>query len=271
MPELPEVETTRRGIEPHLLRQTIKKVILRQTRLRWPVPRNLNQKLAGQPVLALQRRGKYLLVTTPRGSLILHLGMSGSIRILPVNTPPEKHDHLDIVLTNGQCLRFRDPRRFGAVLFTSADPLQHKLLRHLGPEPLSRAFNGKYLYEESRGRKVAVKLFIMNSKVVVGVGNIYASEALFLAGIHPKRISGRLTRERYDKLARAIKKVLRAAIRQGGTTLRDFTASDGKPGYFRQKLNVYGRAGQPCNVCSTPIRQITLGQRSSYYCPHCQK
>ncbi|MDH3947354.1 MAG: bifunctional DNA-formamidopyrimidine glycosylase/DNA-(apurinic or apyrimidinic site) lyase [Gammaproteobacteria bacterium] len=270
MPELPEVETTRRGIEPHILGNTLNRVVVRNASLRWPVPRNLSKTLAGMKVESLARRGKYLLLGFPSGSVIIHLGMSGSLRIVDCDTAREKHDHVEFVFQNNKCLRLRDPRRFGAVLYTTEDPLQHKLLANLGPEPLQRAFSGRHLYDHSRGKKVAVKLFIMNSKIVVGVGNIYANEALFLAGIHPKRIAGRLSAERYDRLAQAIKKVLRAAIKSGGTTLRDFTAEDGRPGYFQQKLNVYGKAGEPCPGCGTPIKHITLGQRATYFCPHCQ-
>lgn len=270
MPELPEVETTRRGIEPHILGNTLIRVIVHNARLRWPVPRTLNEALAGLKVESLERRGKYLLLGFPAGTVILHLGMSGSLRIVDCNVAREKHDHVEFVFQDGQCLRLRDPRRFGAVLYTTRDPLQHKLLANLGPEPLQRGFSGQHLYEHSRGKKIAVKLFIMNSKIVVGVGNIYANEALFLAGIHPKRVAGRLSAERYDRLGQAIKNVLRAAIKAGGTSLRDFTAEDGRPGYFQQKLNVYGKVGEPCPVCGTPIKHITLGQRATYFCPHCQ-
>lgn len=270
MPELPEVETTRRGIEPHILGNTLTRVIVRNASLRWPVPRNLNKALAGLQVESLARRGKYLLLGFPVGSVIIHLGMSGSLRVVNCNTDQNKHDHVEFVFQDGVCLRLRDPRRFGAVLYTAEDPLQHKLLVNLGPEPLQRGFSGQHLYDHSRGKKVAVKLFIMNSKIVVGVGNIYANEALFLAGIHPKRIAGRLSAARYDQLAQAIKKVLRAAIKSGGTTLRDFTAEDGRPGYFQQKLNVYGKVGEPCPTCGAPIKHITLGQRATYFCPKCQ-
>ena len=270
MPELPEVEITRRGIEPHILGNTLTRVIVHNASLRWPVPRNLNNALAGLQVESLARRGKYLLLGFPAGSVILHLGMSGSLRMVDCNTVRNKHDHVEFVFQNGMCLRLRDPRRFGAVLYTTKDPLQHKLLASLGPEPLQRAFSGRHLYKHSRGKKVAVKMFIMNSKIVVGVGNIYANEALFIAGIHPKRVAGRLSAERYDRLAHAIKKVLRAAIKSGGTTLRDFTAEDGRPGYFQQKLNVYGKAGELCPGCGAPIKHITLGQRATYFCPHCQ-
>ena len=270
MPELPEVETTRRGIEPHVLDNTLARVVVRNASLRWPVPRHLNRSVAGQTVQSLQRRGKYLLLGFTSGTVIIHLGMSGSLRVLDCNIPQQKHDHVDFVFQNGQCLRLRDPRRFGAVLYTSKDPLQHKLLADLGPEPLERTFSGEHLFRHSRGKKIAIKLFIMNSKIVVGVGNIYANEALFLAGINPRRSAGRLSAERCAQLAEAIKTVLRAAIKAGGTTLRDFTAEDGRPGYFQQQLHVYGKAGEPCSRCGTAIKHISLGQRATYYCPHCQ-
>jgi formamidopyrimidine-DNA glycosylase len=270
MPELPEVETTRRGIEPHVLGNTLTRVVVRNASLRWPVPRHLNRSIAGQTVQSLQRRGKYLLLGFTSGTVIIHLGMSGSLRVLDCDTPLQKHDHVDFMFQNSQCLRLRDPRRFGAVLFTRKDPLRHKLLADLGPEPLDRAFSGEHLLRRSRGKSVAVKLFIMNSKIVVGVGNIYANEALFLAGINPRRSAGRLSAERYARLAQAIKAVLRAAIKAGGTTLRDFTAEDGRPGYFQQQLHVYGKAGEPCSRCGTAIKHINLGQRATYYCSHCQ-
>jgi len=270
MPELPEVETTCRGIAPHLLQQTICDVIVRQRKLRWPIPADLKSHLQGQSIEHIKRRGKYILLGTTTGTLIIHLGMSGSLRICAQTRRAEKHDHVDIILQSGQCLRLRDPRRFGAVLFTHQDPGTHKLLKDLGPEPLTREFSGAYLFTRSRNKKVAVKQFIMDSKVVVGVGNIYASEALYLAGIHPGRSAGRISAQRYQRLAEAIKKVLRAAIKQGGTSLRDFTGSDGKPGYFKQKLNVYARGTEPCPRCGRAIRQITQGQRSTFYCSHCQ-
>jgi formamidopyrimidine-DNA glycosylase len=270
MPELPEVETTRRGITPHIQGHVIQQIIVRDRRLRWPVPRDLNAKLRGHTIQTVERRGKYLLLTTEVGSLIIHLGMSGSLRVLACDTPCEKHDHVDIVFETKQCLRLRDPRRFGAVLFTEGDPLQHELLRALGPEPLSSAFSGEYLFNKSRKRTASIKAFIMDSHIVVGVGNIYANEALFAAGIHPRRAAGKVTREKYALLIQAIKDVLRAAIKAGGTTLRDFTSSDGKPGYFRQALQIYGREGEPCPKCGKPISQAVIAQRASYYCTHCQ-
>lgn len=270
MPELPEVETTRRGIEPHIQGHSIEKIIVRDHRLRWPIPRNLNTLLQGQEILGVSRRGKYLLISTRTGTLIIHLGMSGSLRVISCATPHEKHDHLDIVLDDQQCLRLRDPRRFGAVLFTKDDPLQHELLRDLGPEPLDKAFCAEYLFRKSRKRKACVKTFIMDSHIVVGVGNIYANEALFAAGIHPKRAAGKVTRAQFELLVQTIKKVLRAAIKAGGTTLRDFTRSDGKPGYFRQSLQIYDHEGDPCPHCGKPITHCVIGQRSSYYCTQCQ-
>ena len=270
MPELPEVETTRRGISPHILGQEITQVVIRQRQLRWPIPRGLPQKLQGHTIQSVERRAKYLLLKTATGTLLLHLGMSGSLRILPADTPAEKHDHFDLIFKNNLCLRLTDPRRFGAVLWSKEPVEQHKLIQHLGPEPLCDAFTEDYLHDKSRGRKVTVKQFIMDGKVVVGVGNIYASEALFLAGIHPRKAAGKISSERYDLLRSAIKQVLSEAIKQGGTTLRDFVGSDGKPGYFSQQLNVYGRAGEPCLQCGHDIKQLTLGQRSTYYCPDCQ-
>lgn len=271
MPELPEVETTRRGIAPHVTAHTIKQIVVRHHQLRWPVPAELPKEAKGQRIEACERRGKYLLLRTPRGTLIIHLGMSGSLRLVDAAQPPAKHDHVDIVLDSGQALRLTDPRRFGAVLWTKEDPLGHELLCDLGPEPLSDAFDGDYLYQRSRGRSVAIKQFIMDSKVVVGVGNIYASESLFLARIHPTRKAGSLSKARATALTQAIREVLAAAIQQGGTTLRDFVGGDGKPGYFAQQLNVYGRTGEPCPVCGTAIKQLQQGQRSTYYCPQCQR
>lgn len=270
MPELPEVETARRGIEPHLRGHTVTAVKIRNRRLRWPVPRTLIRTLPDQRIESVTRRGKYLLLHTAAGTALLHLGMSGSLRILPSDTPAGKHDHLDIVLDSGHALRLHDPRRFGTLLWTTQDPSRHKLLRSLGPEPLENGFDGAYLFGKSRQRKLAIKNFIMNSHIVVGVGNIYASESLFLARIHPARAAGRLTRERYAALAKAIRKVLAAAIKAGGTTLRDFSREDGEPGYFRQHLRVYGREGQTCERCGRRIAARVTGQRMTYYCPHCQ-
>lgn len=270
MPELPEVETTRRGISPFLLGQTVQTVTIRQRQLRWPIPLALDNTLPGQTITAVNRRAKYVLLQTAAGTALVHLGMSGSLRIMDCNSPWKKHDHVSIELNNGHCLRLHDPRRFGALLWTSAPVEQHLLLQKLGPEPLGNAFNGPYLYELSRQRRTPVKLFIMDGTVVVGAGNIYASEALFMAGIDPRRAAGRISLARYEKLATAIRQVLQDAIAQGGTTLRDFVGGQGEPGYFKQYLRVYDRQGEPCRSCQTPIRQIRLGQRSSYYCPKCQ-
>ncbi len=274
MPELPEVETTLRGIRPHLEGQRIERLVVREPRLRLPVPADLPERVAGRAVTDLARRGKYLLIGTECGTLILHLGMSGSLRVVPEGTPPGKHDHLDLVLTSARALRLRDPRRFG-LLAWSPDPPEraaasHPLLRDLGPEPLGPGFGGDYLYGLSRGRRVSVKPFLMDAGVVVGVGNIYASESLFRAGIHPARPAGRIGLERYRRLAQDVRAVLAAAIAQGGTSLRDFVQEDGAPGYFAQELKVYGRAGEPCPGCGAPVRLRRIGQRSSFYCPRCQ-
>jgi len=271
MPELPEVETTRRGIAPHLVGRKISSVVIRHHGLRWPVPKTLTKILPGQKIHAVTRRAKYLLVACDSGWLILHLGMSGSLRVLPHNTPPEKHDHFDLLLESGELLRLRDPRRFGAVLWTETDPERHPLLASLGVEPLAPDFTGQWLYERSRGRNTAIKLFLMDSKIVVGVGNIYANEALFRAGIRPQTPAGRISRPRYERLVEVIKETLQDAIAAGGSSLRDFVNSQGKPGYFQQQYFVYGRTDEPCRRCSTPIRQIRQGQRSTFFCPICQK
>lgn len=270
MPELPEVETTRRGIEPRVVDQIIQKIIIRDSRLRWPIPSSLPDILPGLMFSRVQRRGKYLLFSTTRGTLIMHLGMSGNLRVVSASTPIQKHDHFDILFESNICLRFHDPRRFGSILWTEADPQQHRLLRGLGPEPFSSEFNADYLYNRSRLRKISVKQFIMDSKIVVGVGNIYANEALFVAHIRPTRAAGRISQIRYLKLASSIKQVLGAAVKLGGTTLRDFTDADGQPGYFSQHLNVYAREGKTCPRCKTNIKMIRQGQRATYYCPACQ-
>jgi formamidopyrimidine-DNA glycosylase len=273
MPELPEVETTLRGIEPWVSSSPIRAIDIRDTRLRWPIPEAVS-KAVGQVVTSLERRAKYILINLENGSLLIHLGMSGSIRILteeaePGDHDPGKHDHWDIVMD--ECIiRYNDPRRFGCFLWLDKPALDHPLLATLGPEPLSKDFNATYLHRRSRGRKLAIKNFIMDGKVVVGVGNIYASEALFMAGIHPMRAAGRVSIARYEGLVSAIRDVLERAIRQGGTTLRDFSSSDGSPGYFAQELLVYGRAGKDCFQCGTNIRQKVIGQRSSFYCVNCQ-
>ena len=277
MPELPEVETTRRGIQPYVEGHTVIKVIVRQPNLRWKVPDEIHA-MEGASIVSVRRRGKYLLLECAlnskqqqqTGTAIIHLGMSGSLRIVDASQPPEKHDHIDIVVDTGKAIRLRDPRRFGALLWTTDDPLKHKLLRSLGPEPLSADFNLEYFYQQSRGRSVSIKQFIMNTHVVVGVGNIYACESLFRAGISPKRVAGKTSKKRYQKLLQMIKAVLSEAIEQGGTTLRDFVQAEGNPGYFQQKLFVYGRANLPCLVCGSKIKQITQGQRSTFYCSHCQ-
>jgi formamidopyrimidine-DNA glycosylase len=271
MPELPEVETTRRGVAPAVAGRVIRKVIVREPRLRWRVPQELAREAVGQRVRDLRRRAKYLLFDLERGAMILHLGMSGSLRLAPSAAQPLLHDHFDIVLDSGVCLRFNDPRRFGSLLWTTNDPLTHPLLTTLAPEPLSDEFDGAYLARIARGRRVAIKQFVMNSRVVVGVGNIYASEALFRARIRPRRAAGRVTRAEFDALANSIKAVLNDAIRAGGTTLRDYINPDGMPGYFRQKLYVYERVDEPCRVCKTPIRHLAQGQRSTYFCPRCQR
>ena len=246
-------------------------MVLRERRLRWPVPRGLPAKLAGQRVLDVRRRAKYLLIELDRGTLIAHLGMSGSLRVLPASSPPGQHDHYDLVFDSGRCLRFNDPRRFGCLLWVTGDPEEHPLLASLGPEPLEAGFDADYLASKARGRRVAIKQFLMDQRIVVGVGNIYASEALFRAGINPRRAAGRVSRDRFGQLVEAVQNVLGAAIKQGGTTLRDYVTEDGTPGYFRQELYVYERAGEPCRRCATPIRQVTQGQRSTYFCPACQR
>ncbi|MBI1887699.1 MAG: bifunctional DNA-formamidopyrimidine glycosylase/DNA-(apurinic or apyrimidinic site) lyase [Nitrosomonadales bacterium] len=271
MPELPEVEITLRGLAAHLTGQAIAKVVIRHARLRWPIPKNLPKLLHGKTIRALRRRAKYLLVEFDHGTLILHLGMSGSLCLLPAGTPAEKHDHFDLVLGNGMLMRLRDPRRFGAVLWHSGDVNAHPLLAALGPEPLQPEFDAAYLYRTTRNKTAAIKLVIMDNRVVVGVGNIYANEALFRAGIRPQLAAGKLSRERCARLVEAIRATLTEAIRHGGSTLRNFVGSDGKPGYFQQHYRVYGRAGEPCRACGTPIKQLRQGQRSSFYCPKCQR
>jgi formamidopyrimidine-DNA glycosylase len=268
MPELPEVETTCRGIAPHVSGQRIERVILRETRLRWPVSREVAD-LAGHRIESVTRRAKYLLMQLDQGHLIWHLGMSGSMRVLPIGAPVGDHEHIEMQLANGQALKFRDPRRFGSLFYSSEDPLQHRLLRNLGPEPLADAFNADYLYACCRGRSAAIKTILMNSHIVVGVGNIYASEALYLAGIRPTRAAGRISKARLGRLVEAVRTTLSAAIAEGGTTLQDFIQVDGKPGYFRHSLQVYANKGN-CFACGTSIRHLVQGQRSSYYCPGCQ-
>ena len=270
MPELPEVETTRRGIEPHVLGQIVQGVVVRQAQLRWPVPENLEQKLKGKPIQSLLRRGKYILFIVEGGALMVHLGMSGNLRITPTNEPLKKHDHIDILLADGLSLRYHDPRRFGCMLWVEGDPSAHPLLAELGPEPFDGQFTGEYLHQAGHGRISAVKSLIMDSHIVVGVGNIYANEALFRAGIDPRRAAGKIGLKRYARLVKLVQEVLGQAIAQGGTTLRDFVNANGKPGYFQQTLAVYGREGEPCLLCGTPIRSVRLAQRSTFYCPRCQ-
>jgi len=270
MPELPEVETTRRGIAPHLVGQAIQQVIVHNPSLRWPVPDSV-QALTQATVQTVERRGKYLLITVAAGTAIVHLGMSGSLRICRAQEPRRKHDHVELVLSSGLVLRFHDPRRFGCFLWQAdSDPL-HSLLAKLGPEPLTDEFDAPYLFNATRKRQVAIKNFIMNSEIVVGVGNIYASESLFMSGIRPGRAAKRITRKESIMLVSTIKAVLQKSINDGGTTLRDFVNTDGNPGYFAQSLSVYGRAGEPCNTCGELIKQKVMGQRSTFYCGVCQK
>lgn len=272
MPELPEVETTCSGIRPHIVEKTIADIIIRQKQLRWPITENLKELLLGQTIKTVSRRAKYCLLTTHKtNTVIIHLGMSGSLRIVNTTQIAGKHDHVDFVFTDDTVLRFNDTRRFGAILATTEAIAQHKLISQLGPEPLSEQFTGKHLYKLAKQKKATVKSFIMDGHNVVGVGNIYASESLFMAGIHPTRQAGRISLKRYQKLAEAIKIVLKQAIEQGGTTLRDFVNEQGKPGYFQQSLTVYGRENTPCINCSSPIQQVKIAQRASYFCPVCQK
>jgi len=271
MPELPEVETVKRGLEHYAQGQVIEKTIIRQYQLRWPINRKLNSLLKQQRIHNIRRRGKYLLLALDNGTLIMHLGMSGRIHIIPSETKPEKHDHVDIILSNGQCLRFTDPRRFGAIIWTTRAAEQHKLLKSLGPEPLTDDFNADYLYQKTRKRKTCIKSLIMNSKIVVGVGNIYANEALFNSKIKPNKTAQRLTVKQCNLLVTQIKLVLENACKAGGTTLKDFISTEGKPGYFQQQLKVYGRKGQPCYDCKQPLIAIRISDRSTVYCKHCQK
>lgn len=275
MPELPEVETTRRGLAPHVEGRRIRAVTLRRPDLRWPIPPEVARELPGQRIDAVRRRAKYLLMDTTAGSAVLHLGMSGSLRVLPATTPVGAHDHVDIVLDgergrSGRVLRFTDPRRFGCLLWQPVGQT-HPLLQGLGPEPLSDAFDGDYLFALSRGRRAPVKTFLMDQAVVVGVGNIYAAESLFRAGISPLRAAGKVSRERYAALADAVKDILAYAITRGGTTLRDFLSPDGAPGYFEQELSAYGRGGEACPRCGRAMKQATIGQRTTVWCGHCQR
>lgn len=270
MPELPEVETTRRGIAPHIKNQVVSEVIVRQGKLRWPVSPEIADRLPQQKIIAIKRRAKYLLIETAVGTLIIHLGMSGSLRITQQDSAIEKHEHIDIIFKNGVCLRYKDPRRFGSFLWTEQPIDEHKLIQNLGPEPLSAAFNIDYLQPLTINKRIAIKRFIMDGHIVVGVGNIYANEALFASGIHPKRLANNISKKRLIVLINNIKKILEKSIEQGGTTLKDFVNSDGKPGYFQQTLLVYGRKAEPCSICEKPIKQIIIGQRSTFYCSNCQ-
>ena len=271
MPELPEVETTRRGLVPHLQGQRVQNVIVRNRALRWPVPRNLARLVSGSTVRTIERRGKYLLIDCGTGWIILHLGMSGSLQVIPSSTPAGKHDHVDLVLASGMTARLTDPRRFGAVLWEPDNPLHHPLLARLAPEPLGTGFTATWVHTHVRGRSAAIKNIVMDSHIVVGVGNIYASESLFRAGIHPGLAAGRVSLLRCEKLVFAIRETLAAAIEAGGSSLRNYVGAEGLPGYFQQTYFVYGRQGDLCRVCGTPIRSLRQGQRSTFFCPTCQR
>lgn len=268
MPELPEVEVSRLGITPHIKGQVITQVIVRNNRLRWLVPEDV-QQLVGQTVETVSRRAKYLFIDTHVGSGILHLGMSGKLRVVDKDVPLVKHDHIDIVFSNNKVLRYNDPRRFGAFLWQEPGAI-HELMVKLGPEPLTDEFDAKLLFDKSRGKTTVIKNFIMDNHIVVGVGNIYANESLFKAGINPKTPAGKLSKKKYVLLTEHIKQTLTAAIEQGGTTLKDFTQSDGNPGYFAQELLVYARAGKECVKCQSTIESVKLGQRNTFFCPSCQ-
>jgi|TARA_B110000305_G_scaffold230381_1_gene282509 formamidopyrimidine-DNA glycosylase len=271
VPELPEVETTLRGIEPHILNRQITSISVRNPSLRWPVPVNsLKDNLVSNSFLSIRRRGKYLILESLKGFVLIHLGMSGCLRIFDNNSAPEKHDHIDVCFDDNSILRYTDPRRFGSFLWTE-EPESHVLINKLGPEPLGNEFSGTHLFKKSRKKKMPVKNFIMDSQVVVGVGNIYASEALFLAGIRPKKNAGKVSYDQYESLASEIRNLLNKSIEKGGTTLRDFVGGDNKPGYFKQQLNVYGRSGEECKVCRSILKNLKIGQRGSVYCPKCQK
>ena len=271
MPELPEVETTRRELEPHLVGRRVSRVLVREPRLRWPVPAELASRLEGQLVTGLGRRAKYLLASTRDGTVLIHLGMAGSLRIVSTGEPSGPHDHIDWRLDDGPVLRYRDPRRFGAMLWWNGPPGAHPLLSRLGPEPFSNTFHGRWLYERSRGRRAAVKSFLMDGRIVAGVGNIYANEALFEAGIHPGRAAGRIARGRYEALAEALRRILGRSIGDGGTSFRDYVRTDGEPGGFQNRLTVYDRAGRECVRCGATLRGRAIAQRSTVWCPHCQR
>jgi formamidopyrimidine-DNA glycosylase len=270
MPELPEVETIKNGIAPHIENKLIKKVIVRNNKLRWPVPNNLNKILSNTKINSVSRRAKYIVINTNKGNLIIHLGMSGTLRVLDLKEPIKKHDHVDFIFNN-IVLRYNDPRRFGAVLFTD-EPLEtYQVFSHLGPEPFDKVFTGKFLYNLAKNKKGPVKNLIMDNKIVVGIGNIYAAESLFQIGVHPETPAKNISLEKYTELAKFSKKLLKLAIKNGGTTLKDFTSASGKPGYFQQKLKVYGREGESCVNCNSIIQNVRVGQRSSCFCPLCQK
>lgn len=271
MPELPEVETTRRGIEPLVAGARVQRVAIRERRLRWPIPREIECELAGAGMLGVKRRAKYLLLESERGTAIAHLGMSGSFSLVAADAEAGPHDHYDLIFEGGRALRFTDPRKFGSLLWGGREPLRHKLLAGLGPEPFSAEFSGVWLKQRSLGRRVAVKSFVMMPAVVAGVGNIYASEALFRAGIHPLRAAGRVALRRYELLAGTIRAILGEAIEAGGTTLRDFADARGRPGYFAQRLDVYDREGRKCRRCGSEIRRSVIGQRATYFCVRCQR
>jgi formamidopyrimidine-DNA glycosylase len=271
MPELPEVVVTLKGVLPHIEGKCVSAVVVRNSKLRWPVPDNLSELLHGQLLMGGRQRAKYMLFQFHHGHLMIHLGMSGNLRIVREGTDPAKHDHIDVNFGGEVVLRFTDPRRFGSVLWLEGEPEQHRLLQHLGPEPFDTSFDGKYMYRASRGKTASVKQFLMDNQMVVGVGNIYANESLFLAGIRPKKAAGRISLKCYERLSSNIKMVLKRAIKQGGTTLKDFSGNEGKPGYFKQQLFVYGRGGELCLNCQTQLKEIKLGQRSTVYCPVCQK
>lgn len=270
MPELPEVETVCRGIRPTLQHEIFQHIIIREPRLRWPIPQSIIKKLPGLTINGITRRAKYLLLTTDTGTLLIHLGMSGCLRLHAKLPPAKKHDHVDFIFQD-TALRYTDPRRFGAILWTEHDPSEHSLLKNLGPEPLSASFNATYLFKKSRHKTVAIKIFIMNSQIVAGVGNIYATEALFYAKIHPKKKTGDISKTEAENLTHSIKFILQKAIKAGGTTLKDFSSSSGKSGYFSQQLLAYGCNGKPCLNCNTLLEKIIIAQRATVYCPKCQK
>ena len=270
MPELPEVETTRRGVAPHAVGRTLTEIIVRNRQLRWPIPNELPGLARNSVLLDIRRRGKYLLFQFEPGYALLHLGMSGSLRVVPTVSEPGKHDHLDLCFGD-VCLRYNDPRRFGSLLWAGTNPEKHPLLCHLGPEPLGEHFHADYLYDKTRKRTQNIKTLIMDSKIVVGVGNIYANEALFAAGIHPLKVASKTSRAQLERLIVAIKTILSYAIKRGGTTLRDFVGGDGRPGYFAQELQVYGRGGEPCRQCNKALTEKRVAQRSTVYCVACQR